>query len=57
MQLNLPPGSKCFVCDRTCGGKKKPLDSKCLWCGLCVSCFSSLQFSFIDAFVIDQQML
>ena len=37
MQLNIPPGSKCYVCDKTCGGKKNPEDKKCLWCGLTVS--------------------
>ncbi|CAB4017296.1 diacylglycerol kinase delta-like, partial [Paramuricea clavata] len=39
MQLNISPGSRCYVCDKSCGGKKNPQDRKCLWCGLSVHSF------------------
>jgi len=29
---NLPPNSRCFVCDNTCGSKRRIQDWTCLWC-------------------------
>ena len=39
MEGNLPAGSKCCVCDRTCGSVRRLQDFRCLWCKLTVSPF------------------
>ncbi|XP_031554692.1 diacylglycerol kinase delta-like [Actinia tenebrosa] len=33
---NLIPGSRCSVCDRQCGSKRRLQDFRCLWCNMTV---------------------
>ncbi len=32
LEGNLPAGSKCSVCERTCGSLRRLQDFRCLWC-------------------------
>ncbi|KAK3726917.1 hypothetical protein QZH41_016706 [Actinostola sp. cb2023] len=44
LEGNLVPGSRCSVCDRQCGSKRRLQDFRCLWCNATVhtSCKSTL---------------
>jgi len=37
MEGNLPVGSKCCMCEKPCGSKKRLQDFRCLWCKWTVS--------------------